>query len=62
MQIQYKFSSETEPSDEQLHLLMQEVSVSVKNKAKIANEKFLANLNHLVKLARTQGLNYNLEK
>jgi hypothetical protein len=40
MKNNYKFISEIEPTDEQLHLIMHEVAIEAKNKAKIAKIKF----------------------
>lgn len=48
MQIQYKFTSDEEPTDEQLHLLMQEVAIEVKRKAQIADVQFREHLQKLV--------------
>jgi hypothetical protein len=52
MQINYRFISDTEPTDEQLHLLMQEVAIEVKKKAKKSNELFLEQLQQLVQAAQ----------
>lgn len=54
MKINYKFISDKEPSDEQLHLLMSEVAVEAKMKAEKANEQFLLQLEEL--LLQTQKL------
>ena len=40
MKINYKFSSDIEPTDEQLHLLMQDVAVEVKEKARKSDKHF----------------------
>jgi hypothetical protein len=50
MQIQYSFQNNIEPSDEQLHLLMQEVVIGVRIKAKKSEEIFLEQLNSLCKI------------
>ena len=39
----YNFLYDIEPTDEQLQLIMQEVAIDVKEKAKEAEEKFWAN-------------------
>ena len=59
MQINYKFKSDIEPSDEQLHLLMQEVALEAKKKAQKANEQFLEQLQQLILEGRKQGLSTN---
>lgn len=42
METPYNFMLDTEPSDEQLEMLMQAVLEDVKNRARIADEKFRA--------------------
>jgi hypothetical protein len=44
MQINYKFSSDIEPTDEQLHLLMQDVAIEVRDKARKSDKKFFEQL------------------
>lgn len=39
----YNFLYDSEPTDEQLQLIMKEVAIDVKEKAKEAEEKFWAN-------------------
>jgi hypothetical protein len=56
MQITYKFISDTEPTDEQLHLLMQEVAVEAKNKAQKTDEQFFEQLLLLVQATQKQQL------
>jgi hypothetical protein len=56
MQIKYKFLTDKEPTDEQLHLLMQEVAIEAKNKARKSDEKFSEQLQQLVQKAQTQRL------
>ena len=55
MQIDYKFSSDVEPTDEQLHLLMKEVVEEVINKATKTNILFWENLSQLVKKTHEKG-------
>ena len=59
MRINYKFSSNEEPTDEQLHLLMEEVATDVKNKANITNKLFWEQLLQLVKITKERGLKLN---
>lgn len=59
MKINYKFKSDTEPTDEQLHLLMQEVAVEVKNKAQKSNRIFFEQLQQLIQTTKNQGLTLN---
>ncbi|NCO54968.1 MAG: hypothetical protein GW876_06140 [Bacteroidetes bacterium] len=51
MLIQYSFLDNTEPTDEQLHLLMQEVTADVKTRAKKSDEDFFKQLHVLVQIA-----------
>ena len=44
MENNYKFTSEIEPTDEQLHFIMHEVAIEAKNKARIAKIKFNENI------------------
>ena len=59
MKIDYKFTLNTEPTDEQLHLLMQEVAVEVKKKALKADEQFFEQLQQLLLIAKKQRLIFN---
>jgi hypothetical protein len=61
MKINYKFISDTEPTDEQLHLLMQEVAVEVKNKANKSDELFFEQLHQMLLAAQKQQLTLNLD-
>ena len=61
MKIKYKFLSDTEPTDEQLHLLMQEVAVEVKNKANKSDELFFEQLHQMLLAAQKQQLTLNLD-
>ena len=56
MQINYKFISDREPSDEQLHLLMQEVAIEAKNRARKSDEQFSEQLQQLIQAAQKQRL------
>lgn len=47
MEINYTFNSDIEPTDEQLQLLMSEVTIEVKKKAQKLNELFLEQLQKL---------------
>ena len=58
MQINYKFLSDKEPNDEQLHLLMQEVAIEAKKKAREPDEKFSEELQQLLQVAQQQRLAY----
>ena len=51
MLINYKFNSDSEPTDEQLHLLMQEVVIEAKRKARLADLQFWENLKNQVEIA-----------
>lgn len=59
MLIQYSFLENTEPTDEQLHLLMQEVTADVKTRAKKSDEDFFKQLQILVQIARSQKTKNN---
>ena len=59
MHIQYSFMESTEPTDEQLHLLMQEVAADVKTRAEKSDEIFLKQLQILVKISRKQKTQNN---
>jgi len=61
MKINYKFISDTEPTDEQLHLLMQEVAVEVKKKANKSDELFFEQLHQMLLAAQKQQLTLNLD-
>lgn len=61
MQIDYKFISDIEPTDEQLHLLMLDVAEEVKRKAKKSNAEFLEQLQQLVLMAQQHRLNLNTD-
>ncbi len=56
MQINYRFISDTEPTDEQLHLLMQEVAIEAKNRARKSDELFSEQLKQLIQAAQKQRL------
>jgi hypothetical protein len=56
MQIHYRFISDTEPTDEQLHLLMQEVAIEAKKKALKSDEQFSEQLQQLLQKAQKQRL------
>ncbi len=56
MQINYKFTSDDEPTDEQLRLLMHEIVIEEKRKADEANERFNAELQELVEKAKRRKL------
>ncbi len=43
----YRFTSDEEPSDEQLKQLMKEVAIDVRKRADIANKKFQYELSQL---------------
>jgi hypothetical protein len=47
MEINYKFNSDIEPTDEQLQFLMSEVTIEVKKKAQKSNELFFEQLQKL---------------
>ena len=59
MQINYKLTSDEEPTDEQLHQLMSEVIIEVKNKADISNKLFWEQLQQLAKEAKEKNLTNN---
>lgn len=59
MKINYKFISDIEPTDEQLHLLMQEVAVEVRRKARKSDEQFFEQLQQLLLAAKKQRLTLN---
>lgn len=59
MKINYKFTSDAEPTDEQLHLLMMEVAVEVRKKALKSDEQFFEQLQQLLLTAQKQRLLLN---
>lgn len=59
MKINYKFTSDAEPTDEQLHLLMQDVAIEARKKARISDKKFFEELQKLVSAAQKQRLTLN---
>jgi hypothetical protein len=59
MKINYKFTSDKEPTDEQLHLLMQDVAIEVKEKARKSDKKFFEELQKLVSAAQKRRLTLN---
>ena len=56
MKIDYKFSSDMEPTDEQLHLLMQDVAIAVKEKALKSDKIFFEQLHQLLLGVKKQQL------
>jgi hypothetical protein len=56
MKINYKFTSDTEPTDEQLHLLMQDVAIEAKEKARKSDKKFFEQLQQLMLEAQRKQL------
>ena len=47
MKNEYRFTSDEEPTDEQLHQLMQEVAIDVKKRAEKADKQFAEQLQRL---------------
>jgi len=47
MKINYRFTSDIEPTDEQLHLLMQDVAIEAKEKARKSDKKFFSELQQM---------------
>ncbi len=56
MKIKYKLISDTEPTDEQLHLLMQEVAIEAKNRARESDKKFSEQLQQLLLTATKERM------
>ena len=52
----YRFTSDSEPTDEQLSQLMKEVAIEVRKKAEVASEKFTEELRQLCLLKSKQSL------
>jgi hypothetical protein len=52
----YRFTSDDEPTDEQLTQLMKEVAIDVRKRAEIANKKFQEELQKLCALKSKQPL------
>jgi hypothetical protein len=50
----YRFTSDEEPTDEQLGQLMKEVGIDVRKRAEIANKKFQEELRQLCQLKSKQ--------
>jgi len=59
MKINYRFISDAEPTEEQLHLLMHEVAVDVKKKADKSDEQFFEQLHQSLLVAQKQQLTLN---
>lgn len=57
MPIEYKFISDTEPTDEQLHLLMQDVAIEVIKKSQEANRLFSEQLQQIIQQLKNKQLN-----
>ena len=55
---EYRFTSDTEPSDEQLSLLMKEVSKDVKERGEKAKTEFWANFNAQMEIAKSTQLKF----
>lgn len=47
MKIDYKFTSDVEPTDEQLHLFMHDVAIGVREKARKSDKKFFDQLQQM---------------
>lgn len=58
----YSFLSDEEPTDEQLHLLMQEVAIEARKKAEKANKSFWLKLNKMVKVSQNPKIIKNPAK
>jgi hypothetical protein len=56
MKFNYKYSSDMEPTEEQLHLLMQDVANEVKEKARKSDKQFFEQLQQLLFGAKKQQL------
>ncbi len=54
MKIKYRFTSDKEPTDEQLQLLMQQVAAKARRKAEIADKVFWEQLQQLVHASKQQ--------
>jgi hypothetical protein len=52
----YRFTSDDEPTDEQLGQLMKEVAIDVRKRSEIANKKFQEELSQLCLLKAKQPL------
>lgn len=61
MKINYKFNSDTEPTDEQLNSLMIEVMNEVKRKAEKANKIFFEQLMKLASQSIDKKTNYKTD-
>ena len=59
MSINYKFTSDIEPTDEQLHLLMKEVAIEAKRNAIESDEHFFEQLRQLLLVAQEQRVTLN---
>jgi hypothetical protein len=57
METTYKFLSETEPTDEQLHLLMMEVAADSKKKSLESDSLFWEQLQQMVDAAKKNKIN-----
>lgn len=52
----YRFTSDEEPTDEQLSQLMKEVAIDVRKRAEIANKRFQEELKQLCALKASQPI------
>ncbi len=59
METTYKFLSETEPTDEQLHLLMMEVAADSKKKSLESDSLFWEQLQQMVEAAKINKIHKN---
>ena len=62
MKIEYRFTSDEEPTDEQLHLLMQEVAIDVKKRAEKAERQFAEQLQKLLLNTHGKQMSLNPDK
>jgi hypothetical protein len=62
MKIEYRFTSDEEPTDEQLHLLMQEVAIDVKKRAEKAERQFAEQLQNLLLNTHGKQMSLNPDK
>lgn len=60
MENNYRFLSDKEPTDEQLHLLMQEVAIEAKKKAVKSDEIFWLNHQKIILEVQNSELTKNL--
>jgi hypothetical protein len=59
---EYRFTSDIEPTDEQLSLLMKEVAKDVKERGEKAKTTFWSNFTAQMEIAKSKQLNFTINE